>query len=367
MNSLWWRSMLGRGVKRKWSCLEELEAEMVPAAVTEEKEQHEEVELVVLPSKTETNHLQQRQLVLGLCLEKLQRYQVGMELSLRRSVLLINTLRQIQEDIQSDGGGARSPDAPLHGGVHPDSRLLRDDIREDVPVTCPGCAEGDRDDLPLSPPLSPEFPSQETNSSADQQKPLPAATTSAFSDAVNAMGYLSDLTLDDIFEDIDTSMYETSDLPPAWSTSSLWPVSVSLWADEDVKMRSPGHGSPGSLQSCLMDLNELDHIMEILVKSWPPGWSRGRLRHLIDRGRAASQTLMWGRWWSKAPFDILHENEFQSWCEENIHFKTRCTVSVVCGVKREKLTKHSGGKSRNSRQTRESAAFLCVTLFYTFF
>ncbi|XP_060938608.1 SERTA domain-containing protein 3-like [Limanda limanda] len=254
--------MLGRGVKRKWSCLEELEVEMVPAAVTEEKEQHEEVEsheeveLLVAPPRSEPTHLQQRQRVLGLCLEKLQRVQVGMELSLRRSVLLINTLRQIQEDMQGDGGGACSPDPPLHG-VHPDSRPLR----EEGPVTCPGCAEEDRDDLPLSPPLSPEFSSQEADSSADQQKPPPAAATiSAFSDAVNAMGYLSDLTLDDIFEDIDTSMYETSDLPPAWSTSSLWPVSASLWADEDVKMRSPGHGSPGSL-------NDLDHIMEILVRS----------------------------------------------------------------------------------------------------
>uniref|UniRef100_A0A3B4XPR3 Si:dkey-177p2.6 n=1 Tax=Seriola lalandi dorsalis TaxID=1841481 RepID=A0A3B4XPR3_SERLL len=227
-------SMLGRGVKRKWSCLED--------------------------------HLQQRQLVLGLCLEKLQSYQAGMELSLRRSVLLINTLRQIQEDMRSDGAGTCSPDVLLNG-VHHDSCLLRDDFREDMPVTCPGCAEGDEDNLSLSPPPSPEFPSQEANGSTDQQKSLPAATVSAFSDAVNAMGYLSDLALDDIFEDIDTSMYETSDLPSAWTSGSLWPVSVSLWAEEDVKMRSPSHGSPGSLQSCLMDLNELDHIMEILVKS----------------------------------------------------------------------------------------------------
>ncbi|XP_071353747.1 SERTA domain-containing protein 3 isoform X2 [Trachinotus anak] len=264
--------MLGRGVKRKWSCLEELEAEVVPAAATEEKEQNGEEGredaggLLVGPSKSEMNHLQQRQLVLGLCLEKLQRYQAGMELSLRRSVLLINTLRQIQEDMRSDGEGTCSPDVLLNG-VHPDSCILRDDFREDMPVTCPGCAEGDGDDLSLSPPLSPEFPSQEANSSPDQQKSVPAATVSAFSDAVNAMGYLSDLALDDIFEDIDTSMYETSDLPSAWASGSLWPVSVSLWADEDVKMRSPSHGSPGSLQSCLMDLNELDHIMEILVKS----------------------------------------------------------------------------------------------------
>lgn len=260
--------MLGRGVKRKWSCLEELEAEADPAAVTEEKQRNgdedgeDEGGLLVGPPKSAMSHLQQRQRVLGLCLEKLQRYQAGMELSLRRSVLLINTLRQIQEDMRSDGEGTCTADVLLDS-VHPDSCLLRDDFREDMSVTCPGCAEGDGDSLSLSPPLSPEF----TTQVEDQQKSLPASTISAFSDAVNAMGYLTDLALDDIFEDIDTSMYETSDLPSAWSSGSLWPVSVSLWADEDVKMRPSTHSSAASLQSCLMDLNELDHIMEILVKS----------------------------------------------------------------------------------------------------
>lgn len=257
--------MLGRGVKRKWSCLEELEAETLPAAAAEKEKNGEddggdEGGFLVGSSKSAMSHLQQRQLVLGLCLEKLQGYQAGMELSLRRSVLLINTLRQIQEDMQSDGVGTCTSEVLLNG-VHPDSCL----VREDVAVTCPGCAEGDGDTL--SPPLSPEFPSQEDNSSSEQQKSLPAATINTFSDAVNAMGYLSDLALDDIFEDIDTSMYETSDLPSAWAAGSLWPVSVSLWTEEDMKMRSPSHASAGSLQSCLMDLNELDHIMEILVKS----------------------------------------------------------------------------------------------------
>ncbi len=262
--------MLGRGVKRKWSCLEELEVETLPAAAEKEKNGEEtpddEGGFLVGSSKSDMSHLQQRQLVLGLCLEKLQHYQAGVELSLRRSVLLINTLRQIQEDMQSDGMGTCTSEVLLNG-IHADSCLLRDDVREDRSVTCPGCEEGDGDSLSLSPPLSPEFPSQDAISLPDQQKSLPAATINAFSDAVNAMGYLSDLALDDIFEDIDTSMYETSDLPSAWAAGSLWPVSVSLWADEDGKMRSSSHASAGSLQSCLMDLNELDHIMEILVKS----------------------------------------------------------------------------------------------------
>ncbi|XP_078031523.1 SERTA domain-containing protein 2 [Epinephelus lanceolatus] len=255
--------MLGRGVKRKWSCVEELEVDVLPAAAAEKVKDVEEDEgtFLVGPSRLDTSHLQQRQLVLGLCLEKLRGYQAGVELSLRRSVLLINMLREIQEDMQSDGAGTCTPDVLLH----PDSCVLRDTFREDISVTCPGCAEDDKDSL--SPLPSPELPSQETNILPDQQKPLPSAAVSTFSDAVNAMGYLSDLTLDDIFEDIDTSMYETSDLPSAWVAGSLWPVSVSLWADDDVKLLSPSHASAGSLQSCLMDLNELDHIMEVLVKS----------------------------------------------------------------------------------------------------
>uniref|UniRef100_A0A3B3H945 Si:dkey-177p2.6 n=1 Tax=Oryzias latipes TaxID=8090 RepID=A0A3B3H945_ORYLA len=223
------RSMLGRGVKRKWSC-------------------HD-------PSMS---RLQQRQLVLSLCVEKLQHYQAGVELSLRRSVLLINTLRQIQEEMRSDGTGTCTPEVLLHG-VDPDSYLLTDDMS----VTCSGCAEGDMESLSLSPPASPEPASQD----AEQQKPLPTAVSNTLSDAGSAGGYLSDLALDDIFEDIDTSMYESSDLLSAWAAGSLWPVTSSLWWDEDMKLRPAGHSSAGSLQSCLMDLNELDHIMEVLVKS----------------------------------------------------------------------------------------------------
>lgn len=254
--------MLGRGVKRKWSCLQELEDETLPAAADKERTETDRSSdksgFLVGPPRCNMSHLQQRQLVLGLCLEKLQHYQTGVGLSLRRSVLLINTLRQIQEEIQSDGMGTCAPEI-LVNGVQTDSCHLR----EDMAVTCPGCADVDGASLLASP----EFPSQEAASLADQQKPHPTASINTFSDAANAVGYLSDLALDDIFEDIDTSMYETSDLPSAWVAGSLWPVSISLWADEDVKICSSSHASAGSLQSCLMDLNELDQIMEILVNS----------------------------------------------------------------------------------------------------
>lgn len=257
--------MLGRGVKRKRSCLEELEAEVLPDAarkVENKPDGDEDGEEEDSVSKPDMSHMQQRQVVLSLCLKKLQDYQAGMELSLRRSVLLVNTLRQIQEEMQSDRTGA--PDLHLHS-INPDSCLLRDNFVEDMSVTCPGCAVGNCEG-PESLPF-PECPSQETNFSMDQQKVLAAPSSNTFSDATCATGYLSDLALDDIFEDIDTSMYETSDLPSACTAGSLWPISVSLWPDENMKSHSPIHSSGGGLQSCLMDLNELDHIIEILVKS----------------------------------------------------------------------------------------------------
>uniref|UniRef100_A0A8C2XIY3 SERTA domain-containing protein n=1 Tax=Cyclopterus lumpus TaxID=8103 RepID=A0A8C2XIY3_CYCLU len=169
--------MLGRGVKRKWSCLQEPEAEEQPGGDGGAR-----------GFDAAARRLQQRQRVLGLCVEKLRGQRAGVELGLRRSVLLVNTLRQIQEDMRGDGGRQGEGEA----------------------ATCPGCAQD-------GPPGAPRPP--------DQQKAPPSFGEAARYDL-------------DVFEDIDTSMYDTAD----------------LWEDQDPK-------------SCL-DLNELDHIMEILVK--PP-------------------------------------------------------------------------------------------------
>lgn len=238
--------MLGRGVKRKWSCLEDLE-DAAPGAVEEKAQPNVPAPAPDVPMATAgiaQSKSQQRQVVLGLCLEKLQ---AGVELSLRRSVLLINTLRQLQEDMQSEGEEVQHHHC-----------LLTDNMEEDRALTCPDCVgAGDTDALADGPSLLPDSPpsGQEAAVHSDQ-KPLPPV--SVFNDAVNAMGYLSDLALDDIFEDIDTSMYESSDLSCAWASG----VSA-LWADDDnVKVKPQG-----ALQACISDLNELDHIMEILVKS----------------------------------------------------------------------------------------------------
>ncbi|XP_077588076.1 uncharacterized protein LOC144206791 [Stigmatopora nigra] len=205
--------MLGRGVKRKRSCAQS------PVTVSDEKRRCEGAEESSLAGDV-------RQHVLGLGLEKLRRSRTGTELSLRRSVLLVNTLRQIRDDMRDEN----------QCGV-PDLPILRDDL------TCPSCAEAG--------PESPETAETLTHE----------AIFGAFSDAVNAVGYLADLAPDDIFEDIDTSMYESFDFSTGWGAGTLWPLGVSMWADQDDKSRASGR------QSCAVDMNELDHIMEILVKS----------------------------------------------------------------------------------------------------
>lgn len=281
--------MLGRGVKRKRSCSEEPEE-----AGTVEVEGNDGV--LLAQGKSDMTPLQQRQLVLSLCLDKLQGYQAGMELGLRRSVLLINMLRQIQEDMKMEGAGTGtgsldlsvqrrsthpgtlvcSPDVSNslldlpRGGVDPDSYLLRDNNRDDMPLTCPGCAEGEKEGLSLLSPPHPSLPgspSSDRTSLASSKSQTPT-THHPSSDTANATGYLSDLAPDDVFEDIDTSMCDTSDLPSTWAVGSYWPVSLSLWGDEELKMCATGHAShAGTCQSCLTDLNDLDHIMEILVNS----------------------------------------------------------------------------------------------------
>uniref|UniRef100_A0A672HDK3 SERTA domain-containing protein n=1 Tax=Salarias fasciatus TaxID=181472 RepID=A0A672HDK3_SALFA len=216
--------MLGRGVKRKWSSVEELEAEVVPDASA--MEDGEAAAAAGGRRRVRTPRPPAA---------KLQRYQAGVELSLRRSVLLINTLRRIQDEMRGDGGAAGGAPDVLLGAVRPDSRLLGDDFREDVSVTCPGCAEGE----------APTEPPPQEACAPPEQRPPPAA----FSEAVSAMGYLGDIALDDIFEDIDTSMYETSDLPSAWAAGPLWPVSVSLWPDDDPKGREAAPGESPALRT----------------------------------------------------------------------------------------------------------------------
>ncbi|XP_030628584.1 SERTA domain-containing protein 2 [Chanos chanos] len=239
------RYMLGRGVKRKLSDCDD------PA--------------LGLP------YPQQRQLVLDLCLDKLQSCQRRAEPSLHRSVLLANTLRQIQQEMRQEGG-TTLPSATLAPSLPhaPTPRHVPD--LPPVSLDCPPLLST----LDFSASASVSLNKEEEELGRTESEtlgPAPSDDDSRSSDSLfgsfeitNSTSYLTDLALDDIFEDIDTSMYDASDISvlafPTLRGSSA-PTSVG----EDGLKPLSSCTSNSSLQLCLTDLNDLDHIMEILVRS----------------------------------------------------------------------------------------------------
>uniref|UniRef100_A0A8C4TIX4 Si:dkey-177p2.6 n=1 Tax=Erpetoichthys calabaricus TaxID=27687 RepID=A0A8C4TIX4_ERPCA len=199
---------MGVGVKRKLEDDEEIMAAETSGA---------------FDSSSSLPYPQQRQLVLNMCLSKLQSCHMKVEPSLHRSVLLANTLRQIQEEMRQEGG--ESTLAAIYDGSSSPA--------------CLGCSDSEE---------------------------LSSDSLFGSFEISNSTSYLTDLALDDIFEDIDTSMYDSSD----FSTVMSFPVPRSpVSSSEDTMKSFPTCISPSSngIQICITDLNDLDHIMEILVGS----------------------------------------------------------------------------------------------------
>ncbi|XP_027003349.1 SERTA domain-containing protein 2 isoform X2 [Tachysurus fulvidraco] len=216
---------LGRGVKRKLSEGEE--------------------------SALDLPYPQQRQLVLDLCLDKLQSCQQHAEPSLHRSVLLANTLRQIQQEMCLEGGDALPPTSHSLTFPPPTPRHIPElpPVSLDSSLLLSGpMSSSSSSSLTLDEDVESRPPAPERSDEADTKTPDSLFGTF---EITNSTSYLTDLQLDDIFEDIDTSMYDSSEISIlAFSTP-----------------REDGLKNLSNLQLCLADLNDLDHIMDILVRS----------------------------------------------------------------------------------------------------
>lgn len=246
------------------------------------------------------SYLQQRQLVLSLCLDKLQGCQVRTEPSLHRSVLLVNTLRHIQEEMRQEGGEpvvlsaststatAASLGCSAQASVPPSPPQDLFDLSGLDGVggllTCPGCSEEEDEEeaelevslvsSTVSPPplLMLDDPLSLSSPSLDGLGALPPrglhSLLGSF-ELVNSPGYLSDLALDDIFEDIDTSMYDASDVSSILALGSSRAVSPAAGggAGHEVALKAASCPSSAALQLCFSEVSDLDHIMEVLVGS----------------------------------------------------------------------------------------------------
>ncbi|XP_075049226.1 SERTA domain-containing protein 2-like [Mixophyes fleayi] len=242
----------------------------------------------------------QRQLVLSMCLNKLQNYKLLAEPNLHRSVLIANTVRQIQEETRQESGqlpgivgndltanslmytgnDSLDPSLNLPFGINTDynrdswpnenpvdslmevtdddmssaiSSILKDlDFVEDIN---PSPAQGPVADDLTKPP--------ETGYKGEKQDTRGAECVFGSFELTSSTSYLKDLSVDDIFDDIDTSMYDSD-----FSFSSLISPRSQPAADEPLKLYTLcNNSSTNNLQVCRTDLNDLDHIMEILVGS----------------------------------------------------------------------------------------------------
>ncbi|XP_078389522.1 SERTA domain-containing protein 2-like [Cetorhinus maximus] len=245
-----------------------------------------------------------RQLVLNTSLNKMQSGRTLPELSLRRTVLIANTLRQIQEEIRLESSQLVSAMALDAGCVElgsqrepPPSRLTTEshpagfgDGLEDYMSTASDedfslsstinsilrdldiVIDGSPSQSPLQENLDSSEAMDTTAEDGDKEEihPLepPRPLESVFgSFEIMSSSYLVGVTLDDLFLDIDTSVCDcdAAAVGPAPS-GRVAPPGV---ADDLAKTFSSCNSSSslGANPSLRTDLNDLDHIMEILVSS----------------------------------------------------------------------------------------------------
>uniref|UniRef100_A0A8C0V1N8 SERTA domain-containing protein 2-like n=1 Tax=Cyanistes caeruleus TaxID=156563 RepID=A0A8C0V1N8_CYACU len=204
--------MLGRGLKRKLSDYEENMAGLSSA----------------FDSSRGLPYPLKRQLVLNMCLTKLQTYKMLVEPNLHRSVLIANTVRQIQEEMRQESNQQPVNICP---GIAPASHSYTGMESPGISLQLPsGVGQQESHCCDLR-----SFPENTGLKLEDDRQDLKGAECVFGSFEIsNSTSYLKDLAIDDIFEDIDTSMYDSDFCCPP-----LMPT----------------------------DLSELDHIMEILVGS----------------------------------------------------------------------------------------------------
>uniref|UniRef100_A0A8C3JCY4 SERTA domain-containing protein n=1 Tax=Calidris pygmaea TaxID=425635 RepID=A0A8C3JCY4_9CHAR len=183
--------MLGRGLKRKLSDYEENMAGLSSA----------------FDSSRSLSYPLKRQLVLNMCLTKLQTYKMLVEPNLHRSVLIANTVRQIQEEMRQESNQQPisvcpgvTPSSPSYAPGMESSGISLQSVEDPIENSLLIVSDDDMSSFPESAGLKLED---------DRQDLKGAECVFGSFEISNSTSYLKDLAIDDIFEDIDTSMYDS--------------------------------------------------------------------------------------------------------------------------------------------------------------
>uniref|UniRef100_A0A8C7N769 SERTA domain containing 3 n=1 Tax=Oncorhynchus kisutch TaxID=8019 RepID=A0A8C7N769_ONCKI len=215
----------------------------------------------------------ERQSVLGISLDKYHRGKALVEPSLRRSVLIANTLRQIHIENKPPSGlvnltGPVPPMVPSNPCTQRESGLGVVNSVEDMEEVW----MSSESDFSLSAAVSSIL--KELDLAVDGGPGPQAPQRTPFMSIENLPGdlgsrqaptcYLHDVKLDELFHDIDTSVFDREMGVRALSAAASDELLKYLPSLSSVPSTSP---SSFSLNQSFRDLNELEHIMEILVES----------------------------------------------------------------------------------------------------
>lgn len=191
----------------------------------------------------------QRQALLDMSLVKLQLCHLLVEPNLCRSVLIANTVRQLQEDMSLDAAW-RLP-APPGAGRGPLERLVSTQILCRTPWEQPGGHSAPDSGGSPAPDLLSELPGRPRESCGSFPKALDHILETLESRAPRAG--------EELFVDVDGPYYDLD----AVLTGMVGATAVP--GDGFEALASAGAPPPGS--SCKGDLGELDHVVEILVET----------------------------------------------------------------------------------------------------
>uniref|UniRef100_A0A3Q2UAA0 Cell division cycle associated 4 n=1 Tax=Fundulus heteroclitus TaxID=8078 RepID=A0A3Q2UAA0_FUNHE len=188
-----------------------------------------------------------RQSLLDMSLIKLQLCHMLVEPNLCRSVLIANTVRQIQEEMTQDGTWQIMTQA-LAAAQCPADRLVATEVlcRQTDPAAQAGqspkpFSEAEQDHLRAD-----SRTGEQVFGTFEIKHPAPPP----------------DPALDELFSDVDPSYYDLDTvLTGMQSAPKMGPY------DLLESLSSHGPTALSSSSSCRSDLNELDHIMEIIVGS----------------------------------------------------------------------------------------------------
>uniref|UniRef100_A0A8C1UE28 SERTA domain containing 2a n=1 Tax=Cyprinus carpio TaxID=7962 RepID=A0A8C1UE28_CYPCA len=249
--------MLGKGLKRK----------------LEQEEENGVMKMSCPQEASPACYWLQRQTVLNLSLLKLHSRPGHTEPGLARWVLITNTLRRIQ-DVPAPQSFPSGVETHSEGSLTPVSGLEED--RHLFLCLSPSISR-------QQPPSSSVIKDSFTSALAEIEDLCPTVgITTLFSTemgrSLSLFGHtpplLADFSLDDfLLTEIDSLLFDNIPCGSSLSGSSGASKVVSMVTDDLVKTLA-GYGNGGMSQSALpsnqtfkLDLNELDHIMEVLVGS----------------------------------------------------------------------------------------------------